>query len=260
MMPTLEAVDAKIARARSELRLLRAEIAAFCQERARLIVQEPLDDGDERWVYRGDVPKAPIEWSIRAGEVAYNLRSSLDQLVWQLVKANGKNPCSRNAFPIQDKRNQPEFAKGLLGVGPAVKDYIDSVQPYHIEAAESRDPSGRVRRGLSLLHEICNVDKHRHLVEANARWVGFRYLNKHNFVSVAELSGRVDIELMNGSVLVDRIDGFPDDEYLEFVVDAFFDSHGGLRVNFGGSPVGETLDRCIDSVEAVDGHVRNEFS
>ena len=53
--------------ARFELRLLRAEIAAFCQERARLIVQEPLDDGGERWVYRGDVSKAPIEWSIRAG-------------------------------------------------------------------------------------------------------------------------------------------------------------------------------------------------
>ena len=37
-MPTLEAVDAKIERARSELRLLKADIAAFCKERARLIL------------------------------------------------------------------------------------------------------------------------------------------------------------------------------------------------------------------------------
>ena len=35
-MPVLEAVDAKIERARSELRLLKADIAAFCEERARL--------------------------------------------------------------------------------------------------------------------------------------------------------------------------------------------------------------------------------
>ncbi len=260
MMPPLEAVDAKIARARSELRLLRAEIAAFCQDRARLIVRELVGHGEERWVYRGDVSKAPIEWSIRAGEVAYNLRSALDHLVWQLVKANDKNPCSRNAFPIQGTRNKKIFAKRLLGVSPDVKDYIASVQPYHPEATTSGDPLGQVAEGLSLLNEICNVDKHRHLVVANARWTGIRHLNKHHFVAVAELSGREDIELMNGNVLVDRIDGFPDDEYLEFVVDAFFDSHGGLRVNFGGSPVGETLDRCIDSVEAVVGHLRNEFS
>lgn len=77
----LEAVDAKIDRARSELRLLNADIAAVCDERARLIVREECDDEKERWVYRGDTPKAPIQWSIRAGEFAYNLRSALDHLV-----------------------------------------------------------------------------------------------------------------------------------------------------------------------------------
>ena len=260
MMPTLEAVDAKIARARSELRLLRAEIATFCQERARLIVRELVGHGEERWVYHGDTSKAPIDWSIRAGEVAYNLRSALDHLVWQLVKANSECPCAENEFPILGKRNKKIFAKRLLGVSPAVKDYIASVQPYHPEATTSGDPLGQVAEGLPLLNEICNVDKHRHLVVANAHWVGFRHLNKHHFVSVAELSGRVDIELMNGNVLVDRILGFPNHEYLEFVVDAFFDSHGSPRVNIGDSPVGETLDRCIDSVEAVVGHLRNEFS
>ena len=147
MMPPLEAVDAKIARARSELRLLRAEIAAFCQDRARLIVRELVGHGEERWVYRGDVSKAPIEWSIRAGEVAYNLRSALDHLVWQLVKANDKNPCSRNAFPIQGTRNKKIFAKRLLGVSPDVKDYIASVQPYHLEATTSGDPVGTSCRG-----------------------------------------------------------------------------------------------------------------
>ena len=97
-MPTLESVDAKIDRARSELRLLKADIAAFCEERARLIVREESDDKKELWVYRGDTPKAPIQWSIRAGEFAYNLRSALDHLVWQLVRVNGGNPCKQTEF------------------------------------------------------------------------------------------------------------------------------------------------------------------
>ena len=74
-MPTLEAVDAKIDRARSELRLLKADIATFCEERARLILREDCGE-QERWVYRGDAPKAPIQWSIRAGEFAYKLTVS----------------------------------------------------------------------------------------------------------------------------------------------------------------------------------------
>ena len=30
----------------------------------------------------------------------------------------------------------------------------------------------RVARGLGMLHEICNMDKHRHLAIANVRWTG----------------------------------------------------------------------------------------
>ncbi len=76
-MISLEAVDTKVERARSELLLLKADISAFCAERARMIMREECGDR-ERWVYHGGDPKAPIQWSIRAGEFAYNLRSALD--------------------------------------------------------------------------------------------------------------------------------------------------------------------------------------
>ena len=38
-MVNLQAVDAKIERARSEMRLLKADISDFCDERARLILR-----------------------------------------------------------------------------------------------------------------------------------------------------------------------------------------------------------------------------
>ena len=98
-MLDFEAIDAKIRRARNELRLLKADIDAFCEERARLIVPEGLGD-EVVWVYRGDTPTPPVDWSIRVGEFAYNLRSSLDHLVWQLVIDNNETPGTGNAFPI----------------------------------------------------------------------------------------------------------------------------------------------------------------
>ena len=150
-MPTLEAVDAKIERARSELRLLKADIAAFCEERARLIVREECDDERELWVYRGDTPKAPIQWSIRAGEFAYNLRSALDHLAWQLVEANGEEPGGNSQFPIQSKANPSRFEEQIHGISPLAKDYIESVQPHQRSEEWYLTATDRVCIGLALL-------------------------------------------------------------------------------------------------------------
>ena len=256
-MPTLEAVDAKIDRARSELRLLKADIAAFCEERARLIVREQRGNEDERWVYRGDRPKAPIQWSVRAGEFAYNLRSALDHLVWQLVLDNGKRPDKRNRFPIQHKYDASNFKSSLRGVSQAVKDYIKSVQPCGIAEREYHSDFGRVGTGLEMLNEICNRDKHRYPMVADACWVGIRSLNERNFVSVCQIGDDVDVVLENGNVLADGIRMFSDHEHLEFIVAPFFNNHDdGPRGTDMVLTVSETLDLCIDSVEIVVSHLR----
>ena len=168
-MPTLKAVDAKIERARSELRLLKADIAGFCEERARLIVREECDDERECWVYRGDTPEAPIQWSIRAGEFAYNLRSALDHLIWQLVKVNGKCPGRCNQFPIRSKANECDFRNKTRGIGQSATDYIKSVQPYQSSKQSYSSYSERVGKGLAILDELRNIDTHRYLAIANAR-------------------------------------------------------------------------------------------
>ena len=105
-----DAVDAKIARARLQLRRLRTDIAELCSELARLIVPEERE-GHHHWVYRGTEPRLPLDWSVRAGEYARNLRSALDRMVWQLAAVRGQCagrrgggiewPGRHNRFPVE---------------------------------------------------------------------------------------------------------------------------------------------------------------
>ena len=275
-MPVLEAVDAKIDRARSEMRLLKADIAAFCEERARLIVREECDDEQERWVYRGDTPKAPIQWSIRAGEFAYNLRSAFDHLVWQLVEVNGGCPGRHTAFPIQDHPNQSNFKRDLRGVSPAAMEYIKSVQPYQTTEQWYLPDSDRVCRGLAMLHEINNMDKHRHLAIANARWTGedpksvtrasfhpMPKFDEKSYLDPKSLAREfgdfvINHELQNGQALL-VVPLFNDSRYLEFAIDAFFDELLYSHTDDRKFSVSETLDACIDSVEMVVSHLRKKF-
>ena len=262
-MSALEAVDAKVERARSELRLLKADISSFCEERARLIVREE-DGKQERWVYRGDTSKAPVQWSIRAGEFAYNLRSALDHLVWQLVLANGKQPDGCNNFPIQHKYHAGNFRKDLRGVSQVARDYIKSVQPYQVTELDYPPDFYRVGKGLAMLNEICNRDKHRHLAIANVRWTGGWLKVRPMFTGSGpayldpkDADEIVGCELENDHTLV-VTSGYRDWHYLEFPVNAFIDK---LPYSDIGAPVSvsETLDACIDSVEMVVAHFRETF-
>ena len=75
-MLKLEGVNAKIARARKCLEVLEIDMAAFCEYERRRKVFEiescvPVIVGD-------NMPETPIGYSIRVGEIAFNLRSALD--------------------------------------------------------------------------------------------------------------------------------------------------------------------------------------
>ena len=270
-MPMLEAVDAKIDSARSELRLLKADIAAFCEERARLIVREDCGE-QERWVYRGDAPKAPIQWSVRAGEFAYNLRSALDHLVWQLVSANEDCPGRHSEFPIQSNYNRDNLKSTLRGVSPMVISYIKSVQPYQITERKYPSDSDRVNRGLAMLNDLCNMDKHRHLAIANARWTGewpkFNILavfypqpkhDENSYFDPEHHGSVISRDLRNGETLL-ITPRFSDWEYLRFPIDAFFEGLAHSNATYGrGISVSEALNACIDSVEMVVSCLRREF-
>ena len=257
------AIDAKIYRAREELRSLKTDIVAFCEERARLIVPE--DQGEQVWwVYRGDTPEPPIDWSVRVGEFAYNLRSSLDHLVWQLVEANQNQPCRRNAFPIRkhanDTANDPKVR--LRGVNRKAEKYIRSIQP-------DRNDAAGIGHRLSNLNAIGNIDKHRRVILTNIRWTGTdpRVMSR---VSWSDLTGTggysalpVPLEqlrptnLQYGERLVSTDYRLDDAEYVHFPLEAVFEEADIEGEKWGaGLSVPETLDECILGVEMVVAHFR----
>ena len=176
----MEAVDAKLERARGQSRRLKDEARDFCRERSRLILPERC--GERRlWVYRGGECVLPLGWSLEVGEFAYNLRSALDQLVWQLAAAHGncagehgagECPGRHSEFPIRVRRDPDRLDVRLCGVGPAARAYIESVQPPRRPGRPSALKGNRVGGGLGLLRDICNRDKHQTLLRASVSWTG----------------------------------------------------------------------------------------
>lgn len=157
-MVTLEGINAKIQRAQDEIKRLAKDIADSCEAQRSLFSEELRPDvGDKIWVFRGETPIVPIEYSVRLGEIVYNLRSALDQLVWQLVHANYKKPGRHNEFPILD--DESRFNKAvknkLKGVSQESASKIKEMQPF----SENDEWSA-----LKTLHSLCNTDKHRSVI------------------------------------------------------------------------------------------------
>jgi|SRR5271156_5074850 len=112
--------------------------------------------------------------AIIAGEIIYQLRSSLDHLTFDLVKLNSLGiqlPTrweKRCQFPLlldaPTKGNPPValqlplaynfFDDTLPGISKQAFTFIESVQPYN---------TGDAALGLRYLCELSNIDKHRHL-------------------------------------------------------------------------------------------------
>ena len=160
----LEGIRGKVRRAEDGLALLTDEMTRFCRELQESVQHEVREDRDEQvWVYRGETPNAPIEWSIRIGEILYNLRSALDHLAWQLVLANGQTPGPHTAFPIVDR--EPAWNsrrdRDLRGMSEPAIAQIRWLQPYGGGLNLPFDVSAFLH-----LHTLCNIDKHRHLILA----------------------------------------------------------------------------------------------
>jgi hypothetical protein len=105
-----------------------------------------------------DCPPIPLDLSLIAGEVAHQLRSALDHLIWQLVLAHtGQAPQgTKSGFPIFKTEAGFEQRAGsmIAGVSDRAAERIRGAQPYHLGAdAES---------ALTwVIHELNNTDKHR---------------------------------------------------------------------------------------------------
>lgn len=95
---------------------------------------------------------------LRAGEVCYQLRAALDNLVADLVAASGARVSRRHCFPIviwPRMWNEANIARWLGGIRPEWIAVIHEYQPF------LRDKPSRVRCPLWMLSRLSNLDKHR---------------------------------------------------------------------------------------------------
>ena len=151
----LVGVYAKIRRARHNLQTFESDIKEFCESEREKILGK-LDQLPPLVVYSAN-PELLADYSARVGEIAYNLRSALDHLVWQLIWSNHELPTNHSEFPIFNcgQRYLKASSRKLKGMGPHHAALIEGFQPYHRGCA--------IGQHLWMLHLIGNIDKHRYL-------------------------------------------------------------------------------------------------
>lgn len=155
----LEGPRLKLARAHRHLCKLNEAVRAFIDRKPYGYTGEFYSEHN-LYVLRATVREEPCaEWGVLLGEFAHNLRSALDQAVWQLIEHWGNKPLERKAgFPIAYqsdwfKRNAPTM---LNGAGPGDIAVIEKLQPCY-----RRNEDDARRHALYVLNELWDTDKHR---------------------------------------------------------------------------------------------------
>jgi hypothetical protein len=139
-MHPLDGAHERVSRAQKHLADLRERIDILCKNKVdsvtvnRQRIKLAMKDGTERYGILGSVTvptdPLPLILAILVGEIIYNLRASLDYLVYELACFDSKQVVEGTQFPIEnnpktfrnrigtvnDKRNRGVFLRGLSDV------------------------------------------------------------------------------------------------------------------------------------------------
>ena len=150
---TPNGIQLKIERAKEHIEHLGTAISAFCKSQPYTIGFKKHPQIDWTTLYVESAKPVPNNIALIIGDAVHNLRSSLDHLAWQLVKANGGKPDVRTYFPISDtvEKYATALKKGAIkGIPVGAEELIRNVQRY----VTSDDT-------LWHIHELDRIDKHR---------------------------------------------------------------------------------------------------
>ncbi len=163
-MHPLDGAYERVNRAREHLADLKQRADTFCQnKRDSVVIQRKpatfrLADGREVKGVLGSatVPVSPLPpiIGILVGETVYNLRASLDYLVYELARFDAGKVIEMTQFPIEDTES------GFKGKRNS---YLKGISEKHVESIQKLQPCAGCR-WTQRLREISNPDKHRHLV------------------------------------------------------------------------------------------------
>lgn len=129
----------------------------------RIVPELDADSGE--YVHKLHGCKPPIaEWGVFVGAICYMLRSALDNLVCEMVIANGNSITNKTMFPIFE--TQAGFRDRAVGSGG--NKMLDGLNNDQIALVEAAQPYAQVvgywgGDPLWILHQLNNIDKHRHI-------------------------------------------------------------------------------------------------
>jgi len=153
--------DLRLKRASEHLQSIKAEVRRWREEHPyRTYVKFDEQSGEKSII-------AEVFWQPRAelglliGDCIHNLRSTLDNLVYDLARANRNGPLSRSIardsqFPIftSEAKFLSKGMRQIRGVAPVAKTIIEGLQPY-------RRGDRKSAHQLWMLNSLANSDKHR---------------------------------------------------------------------------------------------------
>lgn len=176
-------VVAKLNRSRQLLQKLSNALAEFQALHPYRVEVSTNSDQTEHYLTIFGASDVPTEASLIASEVLHHLSGALDHMIYDMVKANHQEPSDRTAFPIftdpsaysaRKKNGMPTPLSGLgkiEGCSQRVKDFIETLQPYHARTSLLDDAFNKramARDDLFVLHELARIDRHRFISVCHA--------------------------------------------------------------------------------------------
>ncbi len=251
-MPQIfEGSRAKTARALQHFDTLDREIRAFIDSGAYGVVGYLNQQTGWKEINFEIHKPPPIEWGLIVGEIAHNLRSALDHIVFAL--SGGKNGTQ---FPIflssdryfeRDRHGKIMLETMLRGVDSAYRTIIDNAQPFHRPRPLVRDDP------LARLSWLNNADKHRLIHGRFTIFSRFGDLDVEILDDTAT-SVETDIVIRPMSVLEDQTPLYRIRSLPNPAAEVKVKSQVPLRIGFGkGAPRVETshIARIIEYVRDV---------
>lgn len=192
-MHPLDGPRLKVARAKTEINRLTARQNVFFKKTHYSVVRTEQNPITGKHIYRIkiDGPPPSLDWGVYIGEIAHNLRSALNLLIYQLALLNSAHKPetiardTRLQFPIFLHSGDFRLKGGenmIKLLRPEHKAFIKRLQPYkrsHGMKLKTVDLSERRGRNNPLfwLEKINNADKHRiiQVVAVKAGVFGFTY-------------------------------------------------------------------------------------
>jgi hypothetical protein len=161
-MDAMAGLHAKLDRARELIPILQGEIDDYYASNPVVLRLQHREDPKRMEAVAESVRQPPLRLGVLMGDFTHNLRSTLDQLVWQLALTRTATPHDKLQFPILDEEPTEAGWRSTVGdklqkVPPDAVQRIWDLQPFHSEHPEIS--------ALRILRELHNEDKHRVILQ-----------------------------------------------------------------------------------------------